>query len=114
MRTERGTLLLEALLALVVVATVSVAALAGVHEALLSEQRHLHGEESMASAERLMTEAVLLDRGALEQRIGMRRVGSHVLSIQRPRPTLFRVAVADTAHPEREELVTLLYRPLPE
>ena len=99
MRDERGIALLEALVALAILSTAGVA-FVGLGRAAVE-------------ADRFLTATTLLRRQELDERLGHHEVGEFVVHIQRPEPTLYRLAIAETVAPEVELLVTVVYRPLP-
>ena len=108
---ERGSVLLETLVAMVVLVVAGSACLgiarAAVQHASEIEQR----EREMEIAERVLTATVLLDEADLDRRLGLRTVGELEVQVQRPRRGLYRIGVALSRQPDRELLATLVFRP---
>jgi hypothetical protein len=52
----------------------------------------------------------LLNRNELDQRIGRRQIGEFIADVQRPEPTLYRIALLQKDSPHVEDLVTVVYR----
>ncbi len=112
-QNERGIVLLEVMIALAILA-VAGASLVGLLGQALREERALHERErTLRVAERVLTATALLSRTDLDRRLGRRPVGDVILDIQRPRPTLYRLAVSEVRSPAVEMLVTVIYRPEP-
>jgi len=111
MRHERGAVLLEVLAALTIFAFAAVSAIELLGQLSDSEQRAHRGETTLADESWLMTAYALLDRRDLDLRLGSRRVGPYAVEVQRPEPSLYRVAIGDSVAPD---LVTLIYRPVPD
>lgn len=106
MRDERGIVLLEVLAAVVILGIVGLSLVALVRGGIDATTRANQVETELADAERLLTAYSLLTRTELEQRLGERRVGTHVVTIQRPERELFRIAIGD--------LVTVVNRDAPQ
>jgi len=106
-----GFALLEALVALTIVTTVGVSVVVLGQQALRAEREGAAEEQSYADADRLMTGLSLLRRSEFDQRLGTHEVGDLAVTIQRPEPALYRVRLARVAAPDRELLVTVVYRP---
>ncbi len=109
-RGERGMVLLE------VVAALAILSLAGLGLIELVAA-HTHALAAAVSREwvlwdeeRLLTAHVLLQASDLDLRLGPRDVGPYVVTIQRPEPQLYRVAVSRSGSPLVEDLVTVIYR----
>ena len=112
-RAEAGVVLLEVLVALVILATAGVALLGLVGAGMRGEQDARERERTLAAEERLLAASTLLKRGELDQRIGRHPVGEFLVDVERPEPTLYRIAVLDARSPQVEDLVTVVYRPEP-
>lgn len=111
MPNDRGVVLLEVLVALTILAVAGLSLAAAISEQTRS-LADLHGREGeLGRAEVALTRLTLSDRKGLDIRLGRRRVGGFVTDIQRPRPTLYRIAVADTSTPDAALLVTVVHRP---
>jgi hypothetical protein len=111
MRHDRGVVLLEVLVALVILATAGVAMIELVGAGLRAERDARARERVLATEERLLGALTLLRREELDQRIGRREIGEFVVDIQRPERTLYRIAVVQRESPRVEDLVTVVYRP---
>jgi|GEM_PF-1829510 len=111
---HRGVALLEALIALTILSVAAAGALGAVAESLRSERGMIERERSMEQAHRVMKTLSLLGRGDLDLRLGQRELGEFLVEVQRPRQTLYRIALANTEAPEVELLVTVVYRPDPQ
>ncbi|TMD02344.1 MAG: hypothetical protein E6J01_17940 [Chloroflexi bacterium] len=105
MRAERGVVLVEVLVAVLILGIAGLALMelcgGGLRATIAAEAR----EHEQADAERLLSAYTLLKRTELDQRLGDRRVGPYVVNVQRPERELYRIAVAD--------LVTVVQRDEP-
>ena len=110
-RGERGIALLEAMVALAILASAGGFLAALVGAGLRSEHELGRREETLSAAARVLAATTLLTRTELDQRIGRRPVGEFVIDIQRPEPALYRLALSERAAPDLELLVTVVYRP---
>lgn len=113
MRNSRGIALLEVLVALVILATAGVSMMELVGAGLRGERDARGRETALATEERLLAALTLLRRTELDQRIGRRTVGEFIVDVQRPEPTLYRIALLEPQSPNVEDLVTVVYRPEP-
>ena len=111
MRNERGVALLEVLAAMVILALAGVSLVELVGSGLRGERDARIRETTLATEERLLAALTLLNRQELDQRIGRRAIGEFVADVQRPEPTLYRIALLQVQSPEVEDLVTVVYRP---
>lgn len=111
---ERGVVLLEAMVALAILAIAGTAAVSLTADALRAEHEAGVREAALHDADRLLTALTLLTRTDLDRRLGRHRTGGMVAEIQRPEPTLYRIAVSEARAPAVELLVTVVYRPEPE
>lgn len=111
-RGERGVMLLEALVALLILSVAGVALVGMTGAALRAELEAEKEERTIAQADRVLAAASLLRREELDQRLGSHPVGEFLVLIQRPPPerTLYRIAVAEAGAPDLELLVTVVYR----
>lgn len=110
MRGERGVALLEVLIAIAILTVAGTAIVA-----LLAEQVRVVEVLREREVEYRRSEEVLARlsmRGARELglRLGRRNEGAITTHIQRPRPGLYRIAVADSTAPDAELLVTVVFR----
>jgi len=113
MRNNRGVVLLEVLVALVVLATSGIALVEIVGGGLRGERVARERETVLGQEERLLSAHTLLNRNELDQRIGRRPIGEFVVDVQRPERTLYRIAVIQALSPQVEDLVTVVYRAEP-
>ena len=109
MTNRTGTVLLEVMLALGILAIAGGALLA-----LTSENsRALAGagasDERIQRADDFMAVVSLWNAEDLDRRLGVRRQGPWLLTIQRSRPALYDVVLMDSA--SRPVLATALFRP---
>lgn len=112
-RGQRGAALLEAMIALTILATAGLGTVGLIAAGLRSERDAVDREQAVAAADRVLTASTLLLRAELDQRLGDRRVGELIVRVTRPEPILYRIAVAALAHPDIELLTTVVYRPVP-
>ncbi len=110
MRNERGVVLLEVLVAVVVLATAGIGLVELVGSGLRAERDARLRESTLATEERLLAALTLLNRKELDQRIGRREIGEFIVDVQRPERTLYRVALLQAQSPQVEDLVTVVYR----
>jgi type II secretory pathway component PulJ len=109
-RHERGAALLEVLVALVIVVTVGVSAVAVTSASLFQEGHARERERLVRTADRVLSAYVLLTRADLDRRLGRREVGELMVEVQRPEPTLYRISVGTSRNPDAELLMTLVHR----
>lgn len=107
---RRGIALLEALVALTILATAGLSIITLLHQAITAESAARAAETTMGAADRVLVAMTLLNRAELDQRIGMHPVGEFLVAVQRPERSLYRIAIAEAAYPLRELLVTVVYR----
>jgi type II secretory pathway pseudopilin PulG len=105
-----GAVLLEALIALVVLATVASAAGWTASEAIHAVTRTHETEGEVRAAGRLLTAVSLWSREDLDRHLGSRRQGPWRMQIDRPHSTLYDVALTDAAT-GHVLLRTSLFRP---
>jgi uncharacterized small protein (DUF1192 family) len=110
LRNERGVVLLEVLVAVVVLATAGIGLMELVGFGLRAERDARRRETTLATEERLLSALTLLNRKELDQRVGRRRIGEFVADIQRPEANLYRIALLQEESPQLEDLVTVVYR----
>lgn len=110
MRNNRGVVLLEVLVAVVILATAGIGLVELVGSGLCAERDARLRESTLATEERLLSASTLLNRKELNQRIGRRQIGEFIVDIQRPAPTLYRIALLQELSPQMEDLVTVVYR----
>jgi hypothetical protein len=108
----RGAVLLEVIVALAILTTVGITALAMSAEAARTVQRARDTERRLRAASAFLEGVVLWPRSELDLRLGERPQGPWRLRIDRPFPDLYVVTVSDTAG-GHELLRTSLFRPEP-
>lgn len=109
-RTDRGAMLLEVLVA-VLVLSASGLTLVGLVSAGLGEERDARERERvLAAEERLLAALTLLRREELDRRLGLHGLGEFVVDVQRPERALYRIAIGQDRSPHVEDLVTVVYR----
>jgi len=113
MRGERGIALLEALVALSILASAGIGLVTLARAAADAEVRSAVTEQTLVAADRILTVTSLLRRQELDQRLGEHPVGDFLVRIQRPEGTLYRLAIATSAAPDVELLATVVFRPRP-
>lgn len=112
-RTDRGVVLLE-VLAAVVILTVAGLSLVEVTSAGMRATWAATARERLQEDEdRLLVAYSLLTRGDLDVRLGDREVGPYLVRVERPEPSLYRVAIGAVGSRGVEDLVTVLFRPEP-
>ena len=112
-RAERGVTLLETLVALAILSGAGIAILDLVTGGLRAERDARERERILGGEERLLTALTLLKRDELDRRLGRHPIGELITDIQRPEPTLYRIALLQATSPLAEDLVTVVYRRQP-
>jgi type II secretory pathway component PulJ len=112
-RPDRGIALLEVLLASVILSASGLALVGLVSAGLQAERQARDRERSLATEDRLMAGLTLLRRSDLDRRLGRHPFGGCVVDVERPEPTLYRIAIAREGSHQVEEVVTVVYRPEP-
>lgn len=107
-----GAILLEAIVALVILAVAGTAAVTLVSQSSDAVRRARIADAEMREASALLHAVALWPREDLDRRLGERPQGRWKLIVQRPTPTLYEVVLADSAV-TRELLRTTLFRPEP-
>src|ERR1043165_4643682 len=107
LRSDRGIVLLEVLVAVVILATAGIALTELVGADLRAERDARSREATLASEERLLAAHTLLTRTELDQRLGRRAIGEFLIDIQRPEPALYRIAVLQQGARNVEDLGTV-------
>lgn len=103
MTNERGAVLLDVLVGVLLLATAGVALVELAGGALRAAGDSTVREHRLRDIERLVAAHTLLTRPELDRRLGDRTVGPYVVNIQRPERELFRIQI--------DELVTVVHRP---
>jgi type II secretory pathway component PulJ len=110
---ERGIALLEVLVALVILATAAIALVELVDAGTRAVAEARVRERELADEDRLLSAYTLLARSDLDRRLGTRDVGPYRVNVQRPEPSLYRVALSREVAPDVEDLVTVVFRQEP-
>jgi type II secretory pathway component PulJ len=110
-RTERGVVLLEVLVAVMILSVAGLGLVSLVRTGLEEERDSRDRERLLAVEERLLAGLTLLRREDLDRRLGRHPLGEFVVDVQRPERALYRIVIAGQRAPEVEELVTVLFRP---
>ena len=113
-RRRAGFALLEALVAIMILATTGLGFAGVLRESLAATRAAREREATVATADRILIAMSLLKRPELEQRLGRRVIGEFLVDVDRPEETLFRIAVFGVDAPELPLLVTVVYRSRPE
>jgi prepilin-type N-terminal cleavage/methylation domain-containing protein len=109
MRTDRGFVLLEVLLALLLLGSAGVELAWLVRSAIAAEEHARTTEARTAPALTLMDYVSLWPRGDLDRHLGERPQGPWRVTIQRVSPQLYAVTIADSS--AALTVRTVLYRP---
>lgn len=107
-----GAILLEAIVALVILAVAGTAAVTLVSQSSDAVRRARIADAEMREASAFLHAVALWPREDLDRRLGERPQGRWKLIVQRPVPTLYEVVLTDSAV-SRELLRTTLFRPEP-
>ncbi len=97
-------------MALAILALAGTATVGLVAAGLRNESDARERETTLAAEERLLAATALLRRAELDRRIGRHRVGEFLVDLERPEPTLYRIALLQAVSPQVEDLVTVVYR----
>jgi hypothetical protein len=109
-RAERGVALLQALVALTILSVAGLVLLNLVASGLRAERDARERERTLTVEDRVLVALTLLKRNELDLRLGRHPIGELVVDIQRPEPTLYRIALVQASSPDVEDLVTVVYR----
>lgn len=107
---SRGIALLEVLAAIVILTITGLSMVELVAQGTATTVTARAREEEQTDEDRLLAATTLLTRNDLDLRIGGRTVGPYVLTVGRPEPTLYRIAIGRTETPVVEDLVTVVFR----
>lgn len=110
-RRRSGVVLLEVLVALVLIATAGAAILALEIQTESAVHRARDAERRLDRAHAFFQAATLWSAAEFDLRLGTRAQGPYRLTIQRPSSTVYLLALADSATPDRPMLETAVYRP---
>ena len=110
-RPRPGVVLLEAIVALTIVTIAALASVAMVRQGIESVRQSQTIEQEVRKASAFVEAIALWPRADLDRHVGNRAEGPWRLTVDRPIPTLYLVALTDSL--SRRELVrTALYRPV--
>lgn len=110
-RTRSGVVLLEVLVALTILGTAGAALAAMAVAANDAVRRAQQLDDDVRRASALLEAVALWPREDLDRHLGARPQGEWTLEVQRPMPTLYTLAIADSGG-GRSLLRTALYRPM--
>ena len=110
-RAERGAALLEALVALAILAVAGVSLVGLLVDVTRGEHTFEVREMESRRADQVLTSLALEDKRGLDLRLGTRVVGAFVTDVERPEPGLYRLAIAESSAPDVPLLVTVVFRP---
>ena len=111
-RGRRGAVLLEAMVAVVILAVAGTAAATLVGQSADVVRRAREADREARAASAFLHAVSLWTREDLDRRLGERPQGDWRLQVQRPAPTLYEVVLLDSAA-THEILRTSLFRPEP-
>jgi type II secretory pathway component PulJ len=111
-KRQRGVVLLEVLIALMILAVGGIAMVGLASESLRAVGRARATEAELARANAFLNAVTLWPRADLDRHLGTRRQGPWLMRVDRPLPTLYTITLTDSAdrgsaHPL---LTTALYR----
>jgi type II secretory pathway pseudopilin PulG len=109
--SERGTVLLEVLVALTLLLLSGVTVLSLLSASLRSATVLAERESTLRAADRVLAGLSLLSRTDLDRRLGQHPAGRFVAEVRRPEPSLYRIALWESDTAAVELLVTVVYRP---
>jgi len=108
--TRRGAVLLEALVALMILAVAGVSLIALAADSARTVEHVRQSEAELRAATTFMDAVALWPRADLDRHLGDRAERAWNLRIDRPTPTLYVAVLRDSAG-THEILRTMLYRP---
>jgi len=111
MRARRGAILLEAIVAVTILAIAGLAGVAFVSDASASVQRARTRDRAVRDASAFMDAVSLWPRADLDRHLGSRPQGVWRLTVNRPTPTLYVLLIADSTGTD-ELLRTTVFRRL--
>lgn len=109
-RVRPGVVLLEALVAMTILATVGATAIALVAESTRAVSRARQIDREMRDANAFLSTVALWPRADLDRHLGDRLQGRWLMRVDRARATLFTITLSDT-NPRRLLMTTSLFRP---
>jgi len=111
---ERGIALLEVLAAIVILSIAGLSMVELVTQGTATAATARARETEQWDEDRLLAATTLLTRSDLDVRIGTRQVGPYDVTIARPEKTLYRIAIGRSEAPGVEDLVTVVFRGVPQ
>ena len=111
LRCRDGVALLEAIVALLILATAGVAMLGATSQAIRATRVARDADRTMRDADALLNATALWPREELDQRLGSRPQGALLMRIDRVLWNLYVVSLRDSSAAS-DLLRTTLYRPL--
>lgn len=110
LENRRGVVLLDALVALTLLASSGLALAVIGAGALRAVQAADRAEQEALRAHKLMTTLSLLTKSEFDQRLGNHAAGEFAVEILRPEPGLYRIALRPGQGAGRDLLVTMVSR----
>lgn len=108
-RVRQGVVLLEAIVALTILATAGAAVVALAVDSARAVERAAAADVAAQRASALLDAVALWPREDLDRHLGTRDEGPWRMTVGRPTPTLYTVVLSDSAE-RRVLLATLLFR----
>lgn len=108
-RVRHGVVLLEAIVAMTILAVVGAAVVALAADSAHAVERATSADAATARASAFLDAVALWPREDLDRHLGTRDEGPWRMTVGRPVPTLYTVALADSAE-RRILLTTVLFR----
>ncbi len=109
-RAEHGVALLETLVALAILSGAGLGLLQLVSASVAAERGARERERVLAVETRVLAALSLFKRADLDRRLGRHTIGDVIAEVERPEPTLYRIALTQASAPDVEDLVTVVYR----
>jgi type II secretory pathway pseudopilin PulG len=109
-RPKQGVVLLEALVAMTILATVAATAIALTVESAQAVSRARRSDRDMQSADAFLSTVALWPREDLDRHLGDRVQGRWLLRIDKTQAAVYTITLSDT-NPHRPLLATSLFRP---
>ena len=111
-RPRQGAVLLEAMVALAILASAGVVMVSLVAESARAVERVRSAESEMRAANAFFSAVALWPREDLDRHLGDRHQGRWIMRVDRPRPNLYVATLSDSGT-RAPVLRTSLYRPEP-
>lgn len=110
MTTTKGSVLLEAVVALAILGLGGIGVLMSMGQVVDSTERAARAAVTMENADRVLAAMSLLTRRELDRRLGSREIGDFLVVVNRPEGELYRIAIASRDRPDADLLVTVVHR----